>query len=384
MTMRTWITVLKRSLQSFGSDKCATLAAAIAYYTVFALFPMALIGVSILGFFVSDGAARQQVVNSLASVISLGDASRQALSQTLAGVSRARGLLGLVGLLTALWGASGLFGSIRSALDSVWDVDRPLPVLRAKARDLLLFVAFGGLLMASTVSTGLLQSINQIGPLRPLAGPVGDLLGILAPLLFTFAAFMVLYRLAPHARLEWRDIWPAAAITTIAFDFGKNLLTLYLRHVASLNVLAGSLGAAILFLAFVYYASQVILLAAEFAKHLMLVKAGAVPATDTPRKAIQVPLAEKLKGTAIRLWQVGHPHHDEDLPYAPARMDVTTNRPTNTREEVLFKLQEAEANAARDSEAAPGDHHGNGVGVPPREPVASAGRGPWTNDGQRH
>src|SRR2546421_553607 len=144
--MKTWITLLKRSLQSFGSDKCATLAASIAYYTVFALFPMALVGVSVLGFFVSDGAARQQVVNGLVSVVSLGDSSREALTQTLAGVSRAKGVLGLIGLLTALWGASGLFGSIRSALDSVWDVDRPLPVLRAKARDLALFVIFGGLL----------------------------------------------------------------------------------------------------------------------------------------------------------------------------------------------------------------------------------------------
>jgi len=352
-TMRAWTTLLRRSLQSFGSDKCSTLAAAIAYYTVFALFPMALVGVSVLGFFVSDAAARQQVVEGLTSVLSVGDASQGALSQTLAGISRAKGWLGLVGLLTGLWGASGLFGSIRSALDSVWDVDRPLPVLRAKVRDLVLFATFGGLLAASTISTGLLQNLERPGLPRPLAGPVTGLLSILIPLMFSFSAFMVLYRLAPHARLRWGDVWPAAVITTVAFDFGKDVLTLYLRHVASLNVLAGSLGAAILFLAFVYYASQVILFSAEIAKQRLLAKRGAVPATDPQPVRRQTPLAAKLKGALVRLWRVEAPHHDNELPYAPARMDPGTRRPADTREEVLLKEDQASKNVERDNAKSP-------------------------------
>jgi membrane protein len=336
--MRTWITLVKRSMQSFGSDKCATFAAAIAYYTVFALFPIALVGVSILGFFVSDAAAQQYVVNVLASVFSISDASKASLAQTLADLSQAKGLLGLIGLLTALWAASGLFGSIRRGLDSVWDVERPLPWLRATARDLTLFAISGSLLVASTISTALLQI---------LAGPLDGLLSVLMPPLFTFAGLLVLYRLAPHARLQWADVWPAALITTIAFDFGKDLLILYLRHVSSLNLLAGFLGGAILFLVFVYYASQVILFSAEFAKHRMLVNTGAVPATDRLSRAAAVPLRVKGRGTLLRLWQVGHPHHDTGLPYAPGRLDPTASRPTNTRERVLYKLREAEANARR-------------------------------------
>jgi membrane protein len=324
--MRSYLTLLKRSLQSFGSDNCPTLAAAIAYYAVFALFPMALVGVSVLGFLVSDAATRQQVVNGLTSAVSLGDANREALNQTLAGVSRARGWLGLVGLLTAIWGASGLFGSIRTALDSVWGVDRPLPMLRAKARDLLLLATFGGLLAASTISTGLLQNLSHIGLVHPLTGPIAGLVSILIPLLFTFAAFMVLYRVAPHARLRWADVWPAAVITTIAFDFGKDLLSLYLRRMGGINVLAGSLGAAVLFLAFVYYASQVILFAAEFAKHRMLVNAGVLPAVDPRTQRRRTALTETVKNMLVRLWRVEHPHHDDKLPYAPARMDPTIDR----------------------------------------------------------
>lgn len=352
--MRALFTLLRRSLQSFGSDKCPTLAAAIAYHTVFALFPIALLGVFLLGFFVGDLSARRQVVDGIGSVITLGDAGKDSLSHTLAGVSLARGWLGLFGLLASIWGASGLFASLRSAMDSVWDVDRPLPFLRAKVHDLTLFVGFAGLLLVSTVSTGLLHSARKAGaqgsqPVHDVAGPLGALLALLLPLLFSFAAFLLLYRFAPHARLHWRDVWPAAAIMAITFDLGKDVLAFYLRHLTSFNVLAGSLGAAILFLAFVYYASQAILFAAEFAKHRLLVEAGVVPATDADAASTQTSLSEKGMGTLARLWRVGHDHHDTGLPYAPGRMDPATNSAANSRQEVLFKRHEARTNAARDT-----------------------------------
>src|SRR5215218_9167037 len=200
--MGRYFTLLKRSFASFGADQCGTLSAAIAYRTVFALFPMALVGISVLGFFVGDASARERVVDGLAGVITIGDEGKQAFADTLKGINRAKGWLGLVGLATALWSASGLFGAIRTALDRVWDVDRPLPLLRAKARDLLLFLGFGGLLAASAASTGLLQAArNQgaawLGPLNTVAGPVFGLVAFVAPLLLTFAAFLFLYKWAP-------------------------------------------------------------------------------------------------------------------------------------------------------------------------------------------
>jgi YihY family inner membrane protein len=269
-------------------------------------------------------------------------------------VSRAKGWLGVIALLTAAWSASGLMGAIRSALDAVWDVERPLPMLRAKARDLLLLVGFGGLLGLSTASTAVLQAARQagagwLGPLLDTAGPFFALLAFVAPLLLTFAACMFLYRFGPHARLGWGDVWPAAALAALFFEFGKNLLTYYIRNMGNFNALAGSLGAAILFLAFVYYAAQVILLAAEYTKHRMLVNAGTLPATDPKVRQPKVPLAERVKGSLIRLWRVDRPHHDAELPYQPGRLDLGANRPTNTREEVLVALREADENAVHDA-----------------------------------
>jgi membrane protein len=353
--MKTTLTLAKRSLQSFQSDKCATLAAAIAYHAVFALFPIALLGVALLGFFIGGAAARQQVVEAITRVIPLGESGTASLSATLLGLSRASGWLGVLGLLGTAWSASGLFASIRSALDSVWDVDRPLPPLRAKAQDLLVMLGFGGLLIAASASTGLLvvarQSSDQLwAPLAQLATPLFLPLSLLLPLLLTVPAFMVLYRLAPHVRLHWADVWPAAAISALFFAFGQNLLALYLAHLGHLNALVGSLGAAILVLVFISYSAEVGLLAAEFAKHRLLVRAGAVPATDAAVPRAPSSRLQQLTGMLVRLWTVGQAHHDPGLPYHPGRLEPVRKAPTNTREAVLYRQGQAQEHAAQDAD----------------------------------
>ena len=363
------VTLLRRSLQSYSADKCAPLAAAIAYATIFALFPLALLGISLLGFFVSDAAARREVVDGIAAGGILGDDGKAALERTLAGISTAKGWLALVGVLTATWSVTGLFGVLRSALDSVWDVDRPLPLLRAKLRDLTLVVGVGGLLLAATASTALLQGTAQ-------AGPLFGLLVFGVALLLTFTAFLVLYRVAPHARLGWGDVWPAAVIAALFFEVGKNGLAYAIRTLSHLNALAGPLGAAILFLTFVYYTAQVVLFAAEVAKHRMLVRAGAVPADDPTSTTAPAPLGQRVRGTLRRLWTVDLPHHDTALPYAPSRQAAMTQPPTNTREEVLFQQQEAQARDAQDAGEDDGAAMDGGVRT-------AAGRRPSRTTGNR-
>ena len=331
--MRGFMTLVKRSFLSFGSDRCSTLAASIAYNTVFAIFPMALVGVAVLGFIVGNGSARQQVVDGITKVIPLGSQGADALSKTLKGASNAKGIVGIIGVVTAAWSASGLFGSIRTSLDSVWDVDRPLPMLRAKVRDLSLFFVFGGLLGVSVASTGFLHAARTagdssfLGAIVSLAGPLFWLLALLVPLVITFTAFMFLYKVAPHARLSWRNVLPAAVIAAVFFQFGMNLLSLYIAHLGNFNALAGTLGAAILLLVFIYNSAEVILLGAEFAKHRMLVQSGDLPATDPATDAPKVSVTEKVKGILARQWVIEEQHHDRDLPYQPARLDPETEAP---------------------------------------------------------
>ncbi|HZU75547.1 MAG TPA: YihY/virulence factor BrkB family protein [Dehalococcoidia bacterium] len=373
------ITLVKRSVQSFGSDKCSDLAAAIAYNTIFTIFPVALLCVGVLGFFMGGAAARQQVVDGITKAIPLGDSGKQALAKALAGTSTGKGWFGVIGLLTAAWSASGIFGTLQDAFDSVWDVDLQLPFLRSAARNLELMVGFGGLLVLSIASTGFLAAARAVGagllgPLLTVAAPLFAALTVLVPLFFAFLAFLFLYWRAPHARLSWKDVWLAALIAAIFFQFGTILLSYYIVHLGGFNALAGTLGAAILVLVFVYYESQVILLAAELAKHRMLVRAGAVPATDPKVPSPKVPLTEKVKNMIVGLWVIEEPHHEQDLPYKPGRVEPVTHEPTNTKEEVLVNEQQAREEAEREAGERPARDGGSQAESPIviYRPLASA------------
>jgi membrane protein len=308
MSVRPLVTLIARSIRSFGEDNCGLHAAAVAYYAVFALLPIALVGVGVLGLFIGDESARDHVISAVTNVIALGDAGEATLESTLRGVSHTSGWLGLAGLVIAVWSASVLFGHIRAALDDVWGI-KDLPVLRAKLRDLLLFFGFTTLLLASTVVTGVLVGllVHAEGWPAPVHGLVGRLLILMARFSpFTFAAFLFLHRFGTHAQLRWRDVVPAALITTLFFELGKNVFAYYVVRFSTLNALAGSLGAAILLLVWLNYSAQVTLFAAELAKHWKLVRAGLLPAVDPPAETRRT-LSQYVKEAVVRLWETEAP-----------------------------------------------------------------------------
>jgi hypothetical protein len=120
---------------------------------------------------------------------------------------------------------------------------------------------------------------------------------------------------------------PAAVIAALFFEFGKNLLTYYISHLRIVNALAGSLGAAILLLVFVYFASQVILFAAEIAKHRKLVTAGLMPAVDPPAETRRS-MSDSVKDGVIRLWKdettaTASPSEHDAGRHAPPSADTT-------------------------------------------------------------
>ena len=302
--MRGVFTLLRRSVQSYREDSCSIYSAAVAYYTVFAIFPIALVGVAILGAFIGDAAARGQVVEAITSVVTLGPEGTTALADTLEGVSRARGLVGFFGLLFSLWSAVRVFTAIRTALDDVWGITGG-PALRAKAQDLMLFFGFSSLLLASTVFSSLVAGWwkahgGRFGSLEGIAFAIPFLIVLLTPL--TFAAFLFLHRFGTRARVHWGDVWPAALITAFFFEFGKALFTYYISNFGTYNAVIGSLGAAILLLLWVNYSANVTLLAAEIAKHRKLVRAGELPRVDPPNRTPQQSLYNRVREAALRLW----------------------------------------------------------------------------------
>ena len=174
-----------------------------------------------------------------------------------------------IGVLLALCGASGVFGQLQEALNTVWGV-KPKPgggLMGFIRTRFLSFAMVGGvcflLLVSLTVET-LLRGFNRY--LQNVM-PGGDILALTLFLIFDVAVvvllFAMIFRYLPDAKIAWRDVWVGATLTAILFVLGKFVLGLYLGSGAAGSAY-GAASSLITLLLWIYYAAQILLFGAEF------------------------------------------------------------------------------------------------------------------------
>jgi membrane protein len=260
-----------RSVGEFFEDGCPQRAAAISYYTLFAVFPLAILSVVAFGIVISRADARAQVIDFLLDNLPLQPGKGRAdLEQLLAGVTRNTATLGVVGFAGLLFSSSGVMTAIRHALNVAFDrSDESRPPLSGKALDILLVVAAGLFALLSLGLTIALRFAAGVGDrtggfAADVARVVLDL-GELLPLVLAFAVFLFLYRVVPSGRVLLRDVWPGALVGAIGYELAKVGFGVYLQNFGNYSAIYGSLGAIVAFLFFVFIAANAFLLGAEFA-----------------------------------------------------------------------------------------------------------------------
>lgn len=199
----------------------------------------------------------------------------------LAKISRNRGELSLYALPAFIWFSTRLFAGIRTALNDIFDVSLRPPVSRHfliaylldKLRDIGMVVATLFLFLANTALTTGLTILQATGAARVpelefFVSTVGRLLGELLAFLFSVSLFYVTYRYASVRRLPWRTVLLASTFTAVLFEVAKRLYGLYLANFASFSGPSGdtTIGAAALFVLWIYYTALVFLLGAVVAE----------------------------------------------------------------------------------------------------------------------
>ena len=264
--------LLKNTVTEWNQDKCPQLGAALAYYTVFSLAPLMLVLLGLFGLiYGSSDQAREKILEQLRYLI---DPSGVKVIEEIAN-NAARPKAGIlavaIGILLALFGASGIFGQLQDALNTVWNV-KPKPGRRIWGFIRARFLSFG---MVGGVCFLLLVSLTVENLLRGLHNylqtiiPGGHYLGLAVFYIFDFALivllFAMLFRYLPDAKIAWRDVWTGAALTAILFVIGKLLLGLYLGSGAAGSAY-GAASALVTLLLWVFYSAQILLFGAEFTK----------------------------------------------------------------------------------------------------------------------
>ncbi len=264
--------VALRSAREFLDDHGPQFAAAISYYVLFSLFPLAILAVAVAGVVLRDDSVRDAVVDTIVANVPLskeGSTELESLLQSVAGRPNAFSLLGLLGLV---WSASAMMGTIRTALSRAWDA-QPRSFVRGKLFDFTMLLGAGFLILLSialSIGVRLAEQLSTQGA-DVLSMPgwawtvVGTGLGVLAPFLISFATFTLAYRFVPSAPTRLANVWPAALLAAFAFEALKHGFVLYLDNFGRYDAVYGSIGVIVAFLFFVFLAANVLLFGAQVA-----------------------------------------------------------------------------------------------------------------------
>ena len=261
--------LLKESGQGWSRDNASLLAAALTYYTIFALAPLLVIGVAVAGIVYGDASVREQVVADIQRQIGEEAAVIVDGLITSASESDASVVATLVSSALLFVGASGLFAQLQRTLNMIWGL-RPAPQkgvfnsIRKRALAFLMVLVVGLLILLSfAISTMITAVGDRLAILLPGIGTLLPQINFLASLVLLTLLFALLFKVLPDAQLTWKDVLLGAAVTTVLFMLGRYLIGLYLTYGSSTSAY-GAAGSLVLILLWVYYSAQIFLFGAEF------------------------------------------------------------------------------------------------------------------------
>jgi len=266
--VRHWWPVLKRTVGEFREDNLTDWAAALTYYAVLAIFPALIVLVSVLGLIGSS--ATQPLIDNLGTVAP-GPAKEIFTSaiKNLQGDQGAAGVLFVVGLLGALWSASGYVAAFMRASNTIYDMEEGRPIWKTLPVRVGLTLVLLVLLAISTIAVVLTGGLaEKVGNLIGLGSTAVTVWNIAKwPVLLVVVSFMfaLLYWAAPNVKHPgFRWITPGGVIAVVAWLIASGAFALYVSNFASYNKTYGALGGVVVFLVWLWISNIVILLGAEF------------------------------------------------------------------------------------------------------------------------
>lgn len=292
--LRAIFDLLKETGLAWQRDKASRLAAALAYYAIFSLTPLLVIIVAITGLVFGERAARAEIAYQLEGLVGLEAALM--IENMLANFGNpASGILtSLVGLVTLLYGASGLFNHVQGTLDTIWHApprsgNGVVHFFRQRALHIAMVFGAGALLMLSLFTELVITTV--IGYLNLQNFPQAR--NFLASMGILTVIVSIIFKILPQVKIAWRDVLVGAAVTSLLFNVGRVLIGAYMRW-SNVGSIFGAAGSLAVLLVWIYYSAQIFLLGAEFT-HVYAQKFGSLrPQRARSFEAVGAPPPEVL------------------------------------------------------------------------------------------
>ena len=268
--MKQYLVLFKDAWMEFSEDKAQRLAASLAYYTIFSIAPLLLIAIAIAGLVFGRSEAQAEILAQLKGLF--GDAGGKAIEEMLTNAAKpASGTMAIVvGFATLLFGAAGVFGQLKDALNTIWNVDPRkkkggiVSMIKDRFLSFAMVLGVGFLLLVSLVVDAAVASMGKFAEARL---PGGEAIWQILQLIVSFAVitvlFAMIFRFLPDVRIEWRDVWLGAGFTAFLFVLGKFALGLWLGK-KSVGSAYGAAGSLVVLLLWIYWSANIVFFGAEF------------------------------------------------------------------------------------------------------------------------
>jgi membrane protein len=267
--------LLSDSFDGWSKHKAPRLGASLACYTLLSLAPLLLVVVAIVGLVFGHSAAERGIVEQVRMLV--GQDGAKAAEALLEGSrSTAHGIVATaIGLITLLFGASGVMIELRDALNTIWEVptrevaglkNKALAFIKERLLSFAIVLSVGFLLVVSlAISTWIAAAGAMSVSFFPGYEAVLHVLNIAVSFVIITFLFAAIYKVMPDVRLQWHDVLLGGAVTSVLFAVGKLLLGIYLGK-ASVASSYGAFASIVVLVIWVYYSGQIFFLGAEFTK----------------------------------------------------------------------------------------------------------------------
>jgi membrane protein len=265
MQRQSWLATLKATFKDFMADKAPMRAAALSYYTAFALPPLLILVTMVAGAVWSPDEVARALESQFAGLI--GSDGAATVRDMVASGEKSNGPLGsALGIAGLIFGATGALISLQDALNAIWNVKADPKAgglkhfLFKRLLSLGMILGLGFLLVVSLAASAAISALSQV---IGTEGIVMQAIGTLVSLAILSLLFAAIYKFLPDTDVSWSDVWIGGVVTAVLLELGKLLLGLYLGA-RNPGTAFGAASALAVILVWIYYSAMLVLLGAEF------------------------------------------------------------------------------------------------------------------------
>lgn len=261
--------MLGQTFSAWNDHEAPRLGAALAFYTILSLAPLVILVIGVVALVFGHTTAQDQIIGQLQGMIGQ-DGANVIRAMIEHAQKPASGIFAsILGVVTLLFGATGVLSELRSALNIIWEV-KPAGgsgiawLLKDRFFSLGMVLAIGFLLLVSLILGAALAALGKFfGGILPMPELVLSAINFAVSFAGVSILFALIYKYVPEANIAWEDVWIGAIATAFLFTVGEYLIGLYLGK-AGVASAYGAAGSLVVLIVWVYYSSMIFFFGAEF------------------------------------------------------------------------------------------------------------------------